>query len=56
MLLGYNAAELNRLVTQCAERKLQRVRETLRPGIIERLGSGTKTITIAAAQNMHTLE
>lgn len=32
MLLGYTAGELNRLVTFCAERKLQRVRETLRPG------------------------
>lgn len=31
MLLGYSAAELNRQVSMCAERKLQRVRETLRP-------------------------
>lgn len=31
MLLGYSAAELNRQVTMCAEKKLQRVREALRP-------------------------
>ncbi|XP_052804709.1 GA-binding protein alpha chain-like [Mya arenaria] len=33
MLLGYSAAELNRQVTMCAEKKLQRVRETLRPTV-----------------------
>lgn len=31
MLLGYSAADLNRQVTMCAEKKLQRVREALRP-------------------------
>ncbi|XP_052063352.1 GA-binding protein alpha chain-like isoform X2 [Mytilus californianus] len=35
MLLGYTAGELNRLVTFCAERKLQRVRESLRPGTLQ---------------------
>lgn len=33
MLLGYSAAELNHLVTLCAERKLQRVRESLRTAV-----------------------
>ncbi|KAH3701574.1 GA-binding protein alpha chain-like [Dreissena polymorpha] len=33
MLLGYSASELNRQVTMCAEKKLQRVRETLRPTV-----------------------
>ncbi|XP_069115151.1 GA-binding protein alpha chain-like isoform X1 [Argopecten irradians] len=45
MLLGYSAADLNRLVTVCAEKKLQRVRESLRPGVSERLGA-TKLITM----------
>ena len=31
MLLGYSAGELNRQVTMCAEKKLQRVREAMRP-------------------------
>ena len=30
MLLGYTAGELNRLVTECAERKLRHVRDSLR--------------------------
>jgi hypothetical protein len=35
MLLGYTAGELNRQVTECVEKKLQNVRESLRPlGII----------------------
>lgn len=37
MLLGYSAAELNRLVSECAEKKLQRVRESLRPGVQKRV-------------------
>lgn len=36
MLLGYSAGELNRQVTMCAEKKLQRVRETLRPQVSKR--------------------
>lgn len=31
MLLGYSAGELNRQVTECVEKKLQSVRENLRP-------------------------
>ena len=31
MLLGYSAGELNRQVTDCVEKKLQSVRENLRP-------------------------
>lgn len=53
MLLGYSAADLNRLVTVCAEKKLQRVRESLRPGVTERLG--TKLITMAQ-QTVQTVE
>lgn len=37
MLLGYNAGELNRLVMESAEKKLQQVRETLRPAIVKRV-------------------
>ncbi|XP_013397382.1 GA-binding protein alpha chain isoform X1 [Lingula anatina] len=37
MLLGYSAAELNKLVSECAEKKLQKVREQLRPGIIRKV-------------------
>ena len=50
MLLGYSAAELNRQVTMCAERKLQRVREAMRPGqVAKRLIAGeTKPITISS--------
>ncbi|KAI0225050.1 GA-binding protein alpha chain [Lamellibrachia satsuma] len=33
MLLGYTAGDLNRLVTECTEKKLYKVRETLRAGI-----------------------
>lgn len=43
MLLGYSAAELNRQVTMCAEKKLQRVRETLRPQV----SKPTRTIDIS---------
>ena len=35
MLLGYTAGELGRLVSFCAERKLQRVRESLRPSTLQ---------------------
>ena len=42
MLLGYSAAELNRQVTMCAEKKLQRVREALRPPAIASLKNLTK--------------
>lgn len=45
MLLGYSAAELNRQVTLCAEKKLQRVRETLRPQVSKRTIDVTKMTT-----------
>ena len=34
MLLGYSAGELNRLVTDCAEKQLRKVRDAFRPGTI----------------------
>ncbi|KAK3585088.1 hypothetical protein CHS0354_004277 [Potamilus streckersoni] len=37
MLLGYSAAELNRQVTMCQERKVQRVRETTRPAMLKKI-------------------
>ncbi|KAL5019764.1 hypothetical protein ScPMuIL_002656 [Solemya velum] len=45
MLLGYSAGDLNRLVTQCAEKKLQRVRETLRPSLSKCVISEDKMAT-----------
>lgn len=33
MLLGYSAGELNHLVSECAEKKLKVVRQSLQPGI-----------------------
>ncbi|XP_064604239.1 GA-binding protein alpha chain-like [Liolophura sinensis] len=36
MLLGYSAGELNHLVTECAEKKLKLVRQSLQPGIVRR--------------------
>jgi len=38
MLLGYSAAELNRLVRECTDRKLQKVRDEMRgPNILRRV-------------------
>jgi len=34
MLLGYTAGDLNRLVTECTEKKLFKVRENLRAGLV----------------------
>ncbi|XP_062572893.1 GA-binding protein alpha chain-like [Saccostrea cucullata] len=55
MLLGYSAGELNRLVTLCAERKLQRVRESLRPGVTKRLDHHKPTI-LTTTQVVQTME
>ncbi|XP_046338901.1 GA-binding protein alpha chain-like isoform X1 [Haliotis rufescens] len=44
MLLGYNAGELNRLVGESAEKKLQRVRENLRPLGVKRVDQKTQTM------------
>lgn len=55
MLLGYSAGELNRLVTHCAERKLQRVRESLRPGVTKRLDHHKPTI-LTTTQVVQTME
>ena len=52
MLLGYSAGELNRQVTMCAEKKLQRVRETLRPQIAKR----TIDVSRMTTQTVQTLE
>lgn len=52
MLLGYSAGELNRQVTLCAEKKLQRVRETLRPQI----GKRTIDISKMTTHTVQTLE
>ena len=52
MLLGYSAGELNRQVTMCAEKKLQRVRETLRPTVTKR----TIDVSRMTTQTVQTLE
>ncbi|KAK3107650.1 hypothetical protein FSP39_019170 [Pinctada imbricata] len=52
MLLGYSAAELNRQVAMCAERKLQRVRESMRPShVSKRIQAVLDTKPILATTN-----
>lgn len=54
MLLGYSAAELNRQVTMCAEKKLQRVRETLRPPSISTPYSNMSKTKLVSAHTVQT--
>ncbi|KAL4228676.1 hypothetical protein ACF0H5_011721 [Mactra antiquata] len=57
MLLGYSAAELNRQVTMCAEKKLQRVREALRsPNITGVYSNVSKTKLVSAHSVQTTLD